>query len=242
MKRLLLINPNTSPGMTAVARDVAAAHLPEGVELETVTAAFGFPVVATRLSYAVAAYAALDAYATSEARHDAVLLACFGDPGLEALRELSPVPVVGFAEASIRAAQSRREPFAIVTIGKAWMAMLEERVALAQATDGFLGVYALDGAGLDALNSPDATLAGLERLVRQAAAAGARTIVLGGVALAGWAPRLPAEAHYIDCVQAAIAEACAPVAPQARRSITQPGPARGLTSKLGERLAGPAPQ
>lgn len=235
MKSLLLINPNTSPGMTALAQAAAALHLPEDVELVAVTAAFGFPVIATRLSYAVAAYAAVDAYAPAR-RCDAVILACFGDPGLEALRELSPVPVIGLAEASIRAAQREAAPFAIVTIGAAWVSMLQERVALAQATDGFVGVYALDGVGLDALNKPDAVLAGLERLVRQALAAGARIIILGGVALAGWAHRLPAGVRYIDCVQAATAEARAPSAFAAPRPVPQPGPATGLTSKLHERL------
>ena len=33
-------------------------------------------------------------------RYDAALLACFGDPGLLALKELSPIPVVGMAEGS----------------------------------------------------------------------------------------------------------------------------------------------
>lgn len=240
MTSLLLINPNTSPAMTDIARDAAASYRPADVELTAVTAAFGFPVIATRLSYAVAAYAALDAYAAAEPRHDAVILACFGDPGLEALRELSPVPIVGFAEASIRAARREGEPFAILTIGAAWISMLEERVALAQATDGFLGVYALDGTGLDALKNADAILAGLERLVREALAAGARTIILGGVALAGWAHRLPPEARYVDCVQAAMAEACGLSAAPARAMVAQPSAATGLTAKLQERLTHPA--
>jgi hypothetical protein len=53
--------------------------------------------------------------------------------------------------------------------------MLEERIALAKATRGFVGVFALEGTGLDALNGADAVLSGLEALVRRAAAAGART-------------------------------------------------------------------
>ena len=77
---------------------------------------------------AIAGHATLDAYAEHGADADAVLLACFGDPGLWALREGSAAPVTGLAEASFLQAR-RHGGFAVVTGGAKWKPMLQ-RLAL----------------------------------------------------------------------------------------------------------------
>jgi len=49
---------------------------------------------------AIAAHGVLDAFASATAdgtRFDAVVVACFGDPGIDALKELTSVPVLSFA-------------------------------------------------------------------------------------------------------------------------------------------------
>ena len=69
--------------------------------------------------------------------HDAVIIGCFGDPGLEALRAAARAPVLGLAESSIREADALGEPFAILTMGKAWVDILNERVALAELRTPF---------------------------------------------------------------------------------------------------------
>ena len=142
MRRILLLNPNTNKAMTAAMRAQAATHLPPEAELTTVTGSFGFPVVATRVAYAVASHAALDAYARRESDPDVVLLSCFGDPGLEALRELAPCPVVGLAEASIRAA----DRFAAVH--------RHPRDRILQLVDGFGIVGARYEVGVDVVGRP----------------------------------------------------------------------------------------
>lgn len=238
MRRWLLINPNVSAPMTERIRAAAFAAAPADVEIVAVTAGFGFPVIATRLSYALAAHAAVEAFAAAEGRFDAILLGCFGDPGLEALRELTATPVIGFAEASFRLAAARRERFAVVTIGPAWEAMLRERLHAACPDADCAGIFALDGTGLDALRDAEAVLFGLERLVRQAAAAGARTILLGGATLSGWAPRLPAGFRYIDCITTAVAAANEGGAPARGGVVLQPALSAGLSTPLLRRLGG----
>ena len=202
--RVLLINPNTTEAMTAGIAEAARRFAPANWRIETRTARFGHPVIASRASYAVAAHAALVAYADG---FDAVILACFGDPGLEALREVASAPVYGLAEASFREADEIGAPFAILTLGKPWIAMLEERVLLARVGAPFLGVFAGDGDGLDAARAADAVAARLQGLADEAVAAGARTLILGGAALAGFAPRLSSPARLIDCVEAAVRQA-----------------------------------
>ena len=121
MKRLLVINPNTSERVSALLQTHVQAAAGSHVQVRTVTARFGAPYIADEASYAVASHAALDAWAAAlasdESKPDAVLIGCFGDPGLMALRESSPVPVTGLAEAAfIEAARHGR--YAIVTGGE----------------------------------------------------------------------------------------------------------------------------
>ena len=133
MRQLLVINPNMSAHVSALlqrhVRGAAGSH----VAVRTATARFGAPYIACEASYAVAVHTALDMWAHEIAQPqtppDAVLIGCFGDPGLMALRESSPVPVTGLAKASIIEA-ARHGRFAIVTGGERWGPMLQR---LAQA-------------------------------------------------------------------------------------------------------------
>ena len=115
--RILLINPNTSPELTERIAGLARASVAGDAAIVPATGRFGARYITTRASAAIAAHAALDAFAEHGTDCDAVLLACFGDPGLAALKELSPVPVVGMAEASCHEACRRGRRFAIVTGG-----------------------------------------------------------------------------------------------------------------------------
>lgn len=120
MKRCLVINPNTTVAVTDKVLAACRAAQPS-LEWQGVTAHFGAAYIADEVSYAKGGHAALDALEGSHERHeshDAVLLACFGDPGLHALRELSRVPVIGLAQSSFEAA-ARRGRFAVVTGGHA---------------------------------------------------------------------------------------------------------------------------
>ena len=100
MRRLLVINPNTSQSVSTLLQTHVQASAGLHVQVHTTTARFGAPYISDEAGYAVAAHAALDAWAHALATGpapDAVLIGCFGDPGLLALRESSPVPVTGLA-------------------------------------------------------------------------------------------------------------------------------------------------
>jgi Asp/Glu/hydantoin racemase len=189
--RLLLINPNTSPEVTETVACAARAVLPSGIELATVTGRFGARYIASRAAAAIAGHAALDAMAEHVVGCDAVLLACFGDPGLLALKEVSPVPVVGMAEASCHLACTLGRRFAIVTGGERWPAMLEEFVAAQGLTSRLTGIRALAPTGDVLTRDLDAGIAQLAEACRLAVEAdGAEVVILGGAALAGLARRV----------------------------------------------------
>jgi len=201
-RRWLVINPNTTAAMTDSICSQMARHAPPGVSLTGATGRFGAPVVADRASFAVAAAAALDAYVRCGIGVNGVILACFGDPGLAALREVCTVPVVGLAEASFAAASG---PFVVLTAGPAWRPMLLEQLAIHPAGTSCRGVWTLDATGADIAADPDAFNCTLDALAREAVGAGAEYVILGGAALAGFPARLKPVVPFIDCVDAAAA-------------------------------------
>lgn len=193
MKRCLVINPNTTGAVTELVVAACRRAAP-GVRWEGVTARFGAAYIADEVAYAKAAHSALDAYEAFYQRHDAVLLACFGDPGLLALRELASVPVIGLAQSSFEAA-ARHGRFAVVTGGHAWGPMLA-RFARMHGLDARLtGIHTIDWTGAQIAADPDGARDALVAAARQGIDGGAECILLGGAALTGLEaalqPRLP---------------------------------------------------
>ncbi|KAA2236096.1 aspartate/glutamate racemase family protein [Salinarimonas soli] len=239
--RILLINPNTTPAVTDLVAAHAGALAPPGVRIDAVTGRFGARYISSRAAAAVAGHAALDALAEHGADQDAVCLACFGDPGLLALKEMSPVPVVGMAEASCQAAAGLADRFAIVTGGVLWGPMLTEFVAALGLSDRLSGVHTVAPTGGEIARDPDGALDMLARACRDAAAAGAGAVVLGGAALAGLAGRIadrvpvPVLCSTGTAVEATIRAAAARSGPVARRAppVEAIGLSQALTRALG---------
>ncbi len=188
MPSVLVINPNTSVSVTGMVVDACRAACP-GVVWEGVTGRIGAPYIASEVAYALAGHAALDAFAQHVGNHDAVLIACFGDPGLLAVREVSPVPVIGLAEASFMAAATQGR-FAVVTGGHAWGPMLERFARMHRLDTGLTGIFTVDLTGAQIAQAPERALADLRQACEKAVASGAECIVLGGAALTGLADRL----------------------------------------------------
>jgi Asp/Glu/hydantoin racemase len=191
MPRLLVINPNTTQSITdLVARHVSAA-VGAGFEIVPATGAFGCAYITSEACYAVGAHAALDCLERHGAGCDAVLLACFGDPGLFAIKETSRVPVLGLAEASMIEATEAAGRFSIVTGGAAWKPMLERFAAQLGYADRLASVRTVALTGGEIAAAPDAALATLAGESRAAAEHdGAQAVILGGAGLAGLAARI----------------------------------------------------
>ena len=189
--RVLLINPNTSRDITEKVASFARGLAGPGDEIVPATGRFGGQYISTRATAAIAAHAALDALAEHGHGCDGVFLACFGDPGLAALRELSPVPVVGMAEASCHLACTLGQRFSIVTGGPLWKPMLEEFVTLLGLAERLASIRCLAETGGDISRDPQGSIEPLTAECRAAVAAdGADVIILGGAGLTGLAPRL----------------------------------------------------
>ena len=239
--RILLINPNTSQAVTELVAGHVRSQVGDRAEIRAVTGRFGARYIASRAAAAVAGHAALDALAEHVEGCDAVYLACFGDPGLFALRELSPVPVVGMAEAACREAAALGR-FGIVTGGAAWEPMLREFVATLGLSDRLAAIVTVGPSGGDIARDPDRALAALAQACRDCHASGAETVILGGAGLAGLAQRLaPLVPGRLLCSVEAGTRAvlAAATAPRAKTSRPTPTDSTGLAPSLARRLAAP---
>jgi allantoin racemase len=204
--RLLLINTNTTGALTEKLVAAAQRLVGHGSEVVGATARFGARYIATRATYAIAGHAALDAYAAYGLGADAVVLACFGDPGLAALREVARVPVVGMAEAACQAAV-RHGRFAIVTGGAGWRPMLEEFVAAIGLGERLAAIRTVAPTGADIAADPEGSAGMLTDECRAAAAEdGADVVILGGAGLVGIAERIAPDVGVplIDGLTAAV--------------------------------------
>ena len=188
MKRCLVLNPNTTAAVTEMV--VAACRRAQpGLQWEGASARFGAPYIADEASYAKATPAVLDAFEAFHDGHDAVLLACFGDPGLLALREAAPVPVIGLAQSSLAAA-GRRGRFAVVTGGHAGGPMLARFAREHRLDDHLVAIETIDWTGAQIALDPDGAREALVDAAQRGIDAGAQHILLGGAALASLAPLL----------------------------------------------------
>jgi allantoin racemase len=235
--RFLLINPNTTAAITERLVSWATRFAP-GVEFVGATGRFGASYIASRAAYAIAAHAALDAWAQATGPFDGVVLACFGDPGLEALRELAPVPVIGMADASLQRTLERTARVSIVTGGARWRPMLQEFVMVRGVRDRVASIRTVEPTGGAIASDPASALPALrEACMRCVEEAGAGAVILGGAGLVGLSEELrDVRAPVVDGLQAAIDAALAraelPVAndrPDAVMSV-------GLSSALADRL------
>jgi allantoin racemase len=196
----LVLNPNTSSTMTEAVVEQLSRYAPAGTAVQGLTALAGCTVIDSSETFDIGAQTALAMVTDVPADTDAVLLACFGDPGLDALRSACVIPVLGLANAALQHADAAGEAFAIVTAGANWVSLLRERSASFGTSRWLVDVYALDGNGADLRRDPAAFRAQVHALSVQA---GARTLILGGAAFAGLEFAVDARLSLMDVVQVA---------------------------------------
>lgn len=208
--RILVINPNSTAVMTARVAAQLQIHLGPLGHILPHTASDGPPVIATQPAFGEAAQTASDILQNALRQgelFDKVLLACFGDPGLEAMRLITKRPVIGLAEASMQVAECMNKPYAVVTAGAAWEAVLMGRFSQWGASPLFCGVQVISGTGLDVFNDPLAALPAVQHAIDAARHAGAEHIILGGAVFAGYKAAMQKcnidTRGLLDCVKCA---------------------------------------
>lgn len=114
--KIKVINPNTTASMTQKIGAVARSVANPGTEIIASNPEMGPVSIEGHYDEALSVVGILDEIRKGEAEGvDGYVIACFGDPGLLAARELAKSPVIGIAEASMHAASFISTGFSIVT-------------------------------------------------------------------------------------------------------------------------------
>ena len=114
--KLLVINPNTTASMTAKIGAAARSVASPGTQIEAVNPAMGPVSIEGFYDEALCLPGLLTEVAAGERRGaDAIVVACFDDPGIDAARSIASVPVLGICEAAMRMASMLGHRFTIVT-------------------------------------------------------------------------------------------------------------------------------
>ncbi|WP_024562175.1 allantoin racemase [Franconibacter helveticus 513] len=114
--RIQVINPNTSVAMTQTIGEAARAVAMPGTEILAVCPSQGVDSIEGHFDEAIAAIGVLEQIKRGQALGaQGHVIACFGDPGLLAARELASGPVIGIAEAAMHMATLVATRFSIVT-------------------------------------------------------------------------------------------------------------------------------
>ena len=112
--RILVVNPNTTAGMTAKIAAAAQRVAAPGTTIVALTSPHGPASIEGYYDEAMSLAGLLQAVREAT-DFDAVIIACFDDTGLDALRCLTDRPVVGIGEAGYRMASMLCNKFSVVT-------------------------------------------------------------------------------------------------------------------------------
>lgn len=203
--RIALVNPNTSARTTEAMLAIARRAAPAGIEFIGLTAPFGAPLITTEAALAEADRAVASLGAGIAA--DGVIVAAFGDPGLDALRRRLAVPVTGIGEAAFLAAAGRRAAVVTTTPG---LAAAIRNMARCYGYDD-LAVVLTPGDPVLLMAAPAALEAAMLAACRTAVERhGAEALIIGGGPLAEVARALrhAVPVPLIEPVPAAVTLAC----------------------------------
>jgi len=189
--RLKVINPNTSDEMTASIGAIASAHVSPTTKVVTVCPPAGPVSIESYYDEYVAIPHVMGEVMRDEHQFDGFVLACWGDPGLDGVRELTPKPVVGIAEASMYAANAIAPRWSIVTTLARTHHMVEAIVQKTGLRDRCASIRCVDLPVLACESDPDLIINGLERMGHIALNEdGAEAIILGCAGMGGLDQRL----------------------------------------------------
>lgn len=211
-KRLYLLNGNSNHALTthlcALAKAQTMGQLV--IEADTVLAA---PLTITSRADCTIAAAAILAQVQARfqrkdlPRPDGMLLACFGEPGLAALREQLDVPVVGLLESSALTAMQLGRSFSILTAGQSWPAQLAKQLRVSGIADRCCGIGVLspESCTSDPKIWRPALQVDLKKLLDHAPS---EVVILGGGYWAGRAASLnpPENLRILDSFLASLAQ------------------------------------
>lgn len=212
--RIKVINGNTFEAMTDNIGKAASAAASPGTEIVASTPSAGPMSIESYYDEYLAIPYILEEIVKDEDRFDAFIIACWGDPGVEAARELTSKPVVGIAEASLYVANMLGAKFGVVTVLPRIHNLIEQTVAKVGLTSRCASIQCTSLSVVDTEELRDTAADALEVAGQAAIADGAEALALGCAGMSGLDTILEARlgVPVIDSVAAAVKMAEALVA------------------------------
>lgn len=207
---LLLINPNTSKSVTDLIESEARRVAAPGTTISVLTAPFGVAYIETRFESLIGAYATAILAADHYEKYDAIVVAAFGDPGVDGLRETLSIPVVGLTEAALMSACLLGKRFSIIAISSRIKAWYRECVQANGLIDRLASILSLDGPLHDIGRVQEDHTERLKMLCMSAIHNdGADVIIIAGAPLAGLARTIKNQipVPVVDGVSSAVCHA-----------------------------------
>jgi len=189
--KIMVINPNTSQSMTDhLLQELNRIKRPD-TELTVVCAERGPETIESAYDEAYATPPMLELVKkANQGDYQAIIIACFADPGLEAAKEISRIPVIGIEESSLHVAAMLGAKFTIITPRKERIPSRRAHVHL-RGLDYFLAsVKSLDLSVAETDAEPEKTKRRILEVAKQAVEDGAEVIILGCAGMAGYAPEI----------------------------------------------------
>ncbi|MBA3324261.1 MAG: aspartate/glutamate racemase family protein [Rhodobacteraceae bacterium] len=195
-KIIVLINPNSNAETTKTMAEIAARET-EGVAEVEGKSNEGVPPLLTTpqdLEDAIPGVVKIGVDADKNDRVAAIIIAAFGDPGLEELRAQVEVPVFGIREEAFHEAARNGRPFGVATTTPELAESFRVTAEALGYADAYRGTRVTPGDPKELMKSPDDLDAALAEAVRVSVEEdGARSVIIGGGPLTASALRLQPE-------------------------------------------------
>jgi allantoin racemase len=190
--KILLVNPNTSKSMTRHLEEEMSRLKRPDTELTVVCPERGPETIESAYDEAMAVPPTLELVRKANREgYDAIILACYSDPGLEPAKEISEIPVVGIEEATLHMAAMLGAKFSVLTPSRHRIPSKKAHVHM-RGLDYFLAsVRSLDLTVAETDADPEKTKRRIIEVSRKAVEEdGAEVIILGCAGMAGYAPAI----------------------------------------------------
>lgn len=180
--KIKIINPNTTWDMTRSIEKCAKKYALPDTEILAVSPEMGVNSVECYVDEYLAIPGVLKEIAKGDAEEsvDAFIIACFGDPGLQAAREITDKPVLGIAESAMAVAKMIAPYFSIVSVLNRSVKMTEDLVNAYGAKPFCRSIRSTGLSVLQFGNDPEMGLRALAEESRKAVVQdGAECVLLG---------------------------------------------------------------
>ena len=238
---ITVINGNISSSVSEDILQAARLVAFPGTEITMVTPEIGPATIEGYLDAELSALGVCDEIARVDQATDAFIIACFSDPGIYAAREMTSIPVIGIAEASLLTAVQLGDRFSLLSPLQKMRPILRKLVANYGFQDRLASVQTVEmSVSQAAIHGQDRLKAFLQAGATAIEKDGAEVLILAGAVLAGMEIEMTRELGIpvLDPVKCAMIQAQGLVAMQLSTSKMggfsehRPKKSRGAPSNL----------